>query len=36
MPEQLGAFLNREATAVGAVPATPVVPATRAGEPPGT
>jgi regulator of protease activity HflC (stomatin/prohibitin superfamily) len=34
--QELGAFLAREATAVGALPATPVVPAARAGELPGT
>ena len=34
--QELGAFLAREATAVGALPATPVGPAARAGELPGT
>ena len=34
--QELGAFLAREATAVGALPATPVVPATHDREPPGT
>jgi regulator of protease activity HflC (stomatin/prohibitin superfamily) len=34
--QELGAFLAREAAAVGALPATPVVPAARAGELPGT
>jgi regulator of protease activity HflC (stomatin/prohibitin superfamily) len=34
--QELGAFLAREATAVGALPATPAVPAARAGELPGT
>jgi hypothetical protein len=31
--EELGGFLNRETAAVGALPATPVVPAPRDGEP---
>jgi hypothetical protein len=34
--QELGAFLAREAAAVGALPATPAVPATRAGELPVT
>jgi regulator of protease activity HflC (stomatin/prohibitin superfamily) len=34
--QELGAFLAREATAVGALPATPVVPAAHHREPPGT
>jgi hypothetical protein len=34
--EELGAFLNRESAAVGALPVTPVVPAAREGEPVGT
>jgi hypothetical protein len=33
---ELGAFLAREATAVDELPATPVVSAAIAGEPPGT
>ena len=34
--EELGAFLNRERAAVGALPATPAAPAAREGEPVGT
>src|SRR2546421_4862803 len=34
--QELGGFLNRETAAVGALPATPVVPAARDGEPAGS